>query len=78
MPIIDVAIDDAYRLYMWRWFPIKIVSNNKNSLDDSKTWLQIYKAPILQCDDQKTAAWASLEALEWTNGRGVSLIINRK
>lgn len=67
MPIIDVAIEDAYRLYMWRWLPIKI----KDNIDNSNSWLQIYQAPILQCDDQKTAAWASLEALAWTNGTGV-------
>lgn len=67
MPIIDIAIADAYRLYMWRWFP----KNSQAYLNENNTWLKIYKAPILQCDDQKTAAWASLEALQWTNGTGV-------
>lgn len=59
MPIIDVAIADAYKQYIRHWYPA------------SPHWLQIHESPVLQCDDQKRAAWASLEAIQWTNGSGV-------
>uniref|UniRef100_A0A915DWB7 Receptor ligand binding region domain-containing protein n=1 Tax=Ditylenchus dipsaci TaxID=166011 RepID=A0A915DWB7_9BILA len=59
MPIIDVAIEDAHRLILYRWW--------------RQDWLRIYVAPVLQCDDQKRAAWAALEALEWTNGSGLDV-----
>lgn len=59
MPIIDVAIQEAHRLYLNQW------------TEDPK-WLQIHTAPILHCHDQGRAAWAALEAVGWTNGSGVS------
>jgi len=60
MPIIDIAISDAYKQYLQQWTV-------------SADWLHIYTAPVLQCDDQKRAAWAALEALQWANGTGLDL-----
>lgn len=78
MPIIDVAIDDAFKFYIRRW-TIGDDTNRLNAEIDAEElaasrrekWLKIHVAPILQCDDQKTAAWAALEAVQWTNGSGV-------
>ncbi|KAI1718676.1 receptor family ligand binding region domain-containing protein [Ditylenchus destructor] len=60
MPIIDVAVEEAHRLIISRWY-------------SSPDWLRIHVAPILQCDDQKRAAWAALEAVQWTNGSGLDV-----
>uniref|UniRef100_A0A183CB16 ANF_receptor domain-containing protein n=1 Tax=Globodera pallida TaxID=36090 RepID=A0A183CB16_GLOPA len=60
MPIIDVAIRDAHRRYLAQW-------------TDAPEWLQIHTAPILHCHDQGRAAWAALEAVQWTNGTGLDV-----
>lgn len=62
MPILDIAINDAHNKYLTKWIP------------NTKNWLQIREVPVFECDDQKRAAWAALEALAWTNGSGVSLL----
>jgi hypothetical protein len=61
MPILDIAINDAHNKYLLPWIP-----NHKN-------WLQIREVPVFECDDQKRAAHAALEALAWTNGSGLDV-----
>ncbi|KAH7728720.1 atrial natriuretic peptide receptor 1-like protein [Aphelenchoides avenae] len=60
-PVLDVAQSDAYQKYIRPWMPW------------DANWLQIYFAPILECDNQKRAAWAALEAIGWTNGSGLDV-----
>lgn len=60
MPVLDIAINDAHHKYLLHWIP------------NTKNWLDIREVPVFECDDQKRAAWAALEALQWTNGSGVS------
>lgn len=60
-PIIDTAIRDAHARYLQGWAP--------------PNWLEIREFPMRECDDQKTAAWAALQALRWTSGSGVSLYL---
>jgi hypothetical protein len=61
MPILDIAISDAHMKYLTPWIP------------NTKNWLEIRKVPVFECDDQKRAAWAALEALQWTNGSGLDV-----
>uniref|UniRef100_A0A1I7Z925 ANF_receptor domain-containing protein n=1 Tax=Steinernema glaseri TaxID=37863 RepID=A0A1I7Z925_9BILA len=60
LPIIDIAILDAYHAYLHQW----------TSRDH---WMTVIVAPVKECDDQKTAAWAALEATQWTNGSGLDV-----
>ncbi|KAK0422580.1 hypothetical protein QR680_007648 [Steinernema hermaphroditum] len=60
LPIIDIAIFDAHQLYLQQW----------TSRDH---WMKVIVAPVKECDDQKAAAWAALEATQWTNGSGLDV-----
>lgn len=60
-PILDIAIADAHERYLKNWIPKK------------ENWLHILESPIKECEDQKTAAWAALEAVTWTNGSGLDI-----
>lgn len=60
-PILDVAISDAYERFLKQWN------------GHQQSWMTIYTAPINECEDQKKAAWAALEAVEWTNGLGLDV-----
>ncbi|VDK81259.1 unnamed protein product [Gongylonema pulchrum] len=56
----DVAIHDAHDRFLRQWH-------------DRRSWMIIYTAAISECEDQKKAAWAALEAVEWTNGLGLDV-----
>ncbi|KAI6229015.1 hypothetical protein M3Y99_01160200 [Aphelenchoides fujianensis] len=58
-PLVDVAINDAHRLYLQGWAPLK--------------WLEFRASAIQQCDDQHAAAWAALDAHSWTEGSGLDV-----
>ncbi|KAE9551222.1 hypothetical protein FO519_005571 [Halicephalobus sp. NKZ332] len=60
-PILDVAIADAHARYLKGWIP------------KQPNWLDIFESPVKECEDQKTAAWAALEAVRWTNGSGLDI-----
>ncbi|VDN50132.1 unnamed protein product [Dracunculus medinensis] len=59
-PILDIAIEDAWQRYLTQW-------------KSKSTWLEIFIAPINECEDQKRVAWAALEAIQWTNGSGLDV-----
>ncbi|KAF7638237.1 ANF_receptor domain-containing protein [Meloidogyne graminicola] len=60
-PIIDIAIEDAYYRFLFKW------TNNPK-------WLLIGQTkPILQCHEQRAAAWAALESLQWNNNNGINI-----
>lgn len=58
LPVMDVAISDAQKLYLPRWI-------------HPQPWLRLRPTAIGSCEDQKTIAWAVQEAIHWTNGSGV-------
>ncbi|TKR95264.1 hypothetical protein L596_009455 [Steinernema carpocapsae] len=60
LPIIDIAIFDAHENYLKKWA-------------EKDHWMKVIVAPVKECDDQKTAAWAALEANQWTNGSGLDV-----
>uniref|UniRef100_A0A0K0F8E8 ANF_receptor domain-containing protein n=1 Tax=Strongyloides venezuelensis TaxID=75913 RepID=A0A0K0F8E8_STRVS len=52
MPILDIAIIDAHKRYLNKW-------------TKKRYWMKIKAFQIFECEDQKTAAWSALKALEW-------------
>uniref|UniRef100_A0A7E4W6R9 ANF_receptor domain-containing protein n=1 Tax=Panagrellus redivivus TaxID=6233 RepID=A0A7E4W6R9_PANRE len=60
-PILDIALNEAHKKYLRRWVP------------KHEPWLRIAEIPMGECSDQKRAAWAALEAIQWTNGSGLDV-----
>jgi hypothetical protein len=55
-----LAIEDAYYRYLLKW-------------SNSPKWLFINQTKsIFKCHEQRYAAWAALEALQWNNNNGVN------
>lgn len=63
MPVMDVAIRDAQKRYLPQW-------------TDLRPWLRLRPTPIGSCEDQKRAAWAVQEAIQWTNGSRVRSVFS--